>query len=63
MSKKGLIAKLDEVIGFGNLSEKDKNKLIEVKKEIEQISYVSEALKILTSGALRILGNDTDLFQ
>lgn len=63
MSKKDLIAKLDEVIGFGNLSEKDKNKLIEVKKEIEQISYVSEALKILTSGALRILGNDTDLFQ
>ena len=63
MSKKYLIAKIDEVICSGKLNEEDKNKLIEVKKKVEQSTYLSEVLNSVTSVLIRIIGSNFDLFQ
>jgi hypothetical protein len=63
MNKSEIVAKLDEIINSGNLSEKDKNELIQVKNEIKNITYLSEAFNLIVSALIRIFGNDFDFFQ
>lgn len=63
MSKKEIIIKLDNIISSNHITEEDKKELIQVKKEIEQSSYMSEVITLITSSLLRILGNGLDLFQ
>lgn len=63
MNKKHIIAKLDEIINSGNLNEKDKNELIQVKSEIEKCNYLSEAFNSIVSVIIKILGSDFDLFK
>lgn len=63
MRKTEIIAKLDEIINSGNLEEKDKNELIQVKIKIQQSTYLHEALNSIASVILKIIGSDFDLFQ
>lgn len=63
MTKREIVAKLEEVINSGNLNERDKNELIQVKNEIKNIAYLSEALNLIVSAFIRIFGTDFDFFQ
>lgn len=63
MSKKEIIIKLDNIISSNHITEEDKKELIQVKKEIEQSSYLLEVITTVTLGLLRILGSSVDLFQ
>lgn len=63
MDKKKIIARLEEIINSGNLNEKDKNELIQVKNEIEHSTYLSEVLNSIASALIRIISSDFDLFQ
>ena len=63
MRKIEIIAKLDEIINSGNLHERDKNELIQVKIKIQQSTYLNEALNSIASVILKIISSDFDLFQ
>lgn len=63
MNKKEIIAKLEELINSGNLNEKDKKELVQVKNEIKNLTYLSEVLNLLISTLIRIFGSELDLFQ
>ena len=63
MEKKKIIAKLDEIINSGSLNEKDKNELIQVKKEIEHSTYLSEAASVIASFLIRFIGNNFGFFE
>lgn len=58
MQRKNIIATLDKIINSGSLNEKEKNELIQVKTEIENSTYLSEALNFVAYFLTRMISND-----